>query len=107
MACDIGGDGSIYIVWTNIGVPGVNTGNDIDVYMIRSSDEGESWSAPIRVNQDASGQGNEHYFPWITCDPENSALSVVFLMTAMLGATNAKFFAPTLSMEVPLGKTSA
>jgi hypothetical protein len=50
MACDIGGDGSIYIVWTNIGVPGVNTGNDIDVYMVRSSDEGESWSAPIRVN---------------------------------------------------------
>ncbi len=92
MACDIGGDGSIYIVWTNIGVPGINTGNDIDVYMIRSGDEGESWSAPIRVNQDASGQGNEHYFPWITCDPINSALSVVFYDDRNVGGSQCEVF---------------
>ena len=36
-------DGDIYIVWANIGVPGVNTGPDIDGYMIRSEDGGESW----------------------------------------------------------------
>ena len=70
--------GNIYVVWANIGVPGVNTGNDIDVYMIRSTDNGDTWSDPIRVNQDPSGQGKEHYFPWITCDPAAGALSVVF-----------------------------
>lgn len=78
MAVDISGDGTIYAVWANIGVPGVNAGSDIDVYMIKSSDQGETWSDPIRVNQDPAGLGKEHYFPWITCDPETGALSVVF-----------------------------
>ena len=78
MTCDISGDGTIYIVWANIGVPGVNTGSDINVYMIKSSDQGSTWSNPIKVNQDAAGLGNIHYFPWINCDPETGALSVVF-----------------------------
>jgi len=30
--------GSIYIVWTNVGIPGINIGPDIDNYMIRSTD---------------------------------------------------------------------
>jgi hypothetical protein len=30
------------------------------------------------VNQNPIGQGKEHYFPWIACDPENGALSVIF-----------------------------
>ncbi|RMI09826.1 MAG: hypothetical protein D6681_06685, partial [Calditrichaeota bacterium] len=81
MAVDISGgprNGWIYVVWSNIGVPGVNNGPDIDVYMIRSSDGGSTWSSPIRVNQDPSGLGKQHYFPWITCDPETGALSVIF-----------------------------
>jgi hypothetical protein len=70
--------GDIYIVWANIGVPGINTGDDIDVYMIRSSDQGLTWTAPQRINQDASGLGKEHFFPWITSDPANGHLSVIF-----------------------------
>jgi len=71
-------NGNIYVVWSNIGVPGINTGSDIDVYMIRSEDEGTTWSDPIRVNQDEPGVGKEHYFPWITCDPITGTLSVIF-----------------------------
>lgn len=78
MACDISGDGALYLVWTNKGVPGINSGSDIDIYMIRSTDEGATWSAPIRINQDPIGQGKQHYFPWITCDPITGALSVIF-----------------------------
>jgi PKD repeat protein len=81
MATDISGgpnNGNIYIVWSNVGVPGINTGEDIDVYLIRSEDDGTNWSAPIRVNQDQAGLGKEHYFPWITCDPMTGDLSVVF-----------------------------
>ncbi|HTX88731.1 MAG TPA: T9SS type A sorting domain-containing protein [Bacteroidales bacterium] len=70
--------GWIYIVWTNHGVPGVNSGNDIDCYMIRSTDGGTTWSAAIRINQDPSGQGKQHYFPWICCDQTSGELSVVF-----------------------------
>ena len=81
MVVDISGglyDGTIYIVWANTGVPGINTGNDIDVYMIRSADKGDTWSSPIKVNQDASGLGKQHFFPWITCDPDNGNLCVIY-----------------------------
>ncbi|MEZ5147269.1 MAG: PKD domain-containing protein [Bacteroidales bacterium] len=81
MAVDISGganDGSIYIVWSNIGVPGTNTGTNISVYMIRSVNGGTSWSTPIRVNQGPNVAGKESYFPWITCDPETGNLGVIF-----------------------------
>jgi len=81
MAADISGgqfNGNMYIVWSNIGVPGINTGNDIDVYIVRSENQGATWSTPVKVNQDPSGEGKEHYFPWITCDPETGILSVIF-----------------------------
>ena len=80
MDIDISGgprNGWIYVVWTNIGTPGVNIGPDIDNYIIRSSDDGTSWSTPIRINQDLAGLGKEHYFPWISCDPETGNLSVI------------------------------
>lgn len=70
--------GNIYIVWPNKGVPGVNSGNDIDIYMIRSTDGGDTWDTPIRVNQDPIGQGKTHYQPWLSVDPVNGVLSVVF-----------------------------
>lgn len=81
MAVDISSgsySGNIYVTWTNIGVPGINTGNDIDVYIINSSNGGLTWSTPVRINQDPSGQGKEHYFPWITCDAESGILSAIF-----------------------------
>lgn len=90
--CDIGGNGDIYVVWTNIGVPGINTGEDRDIYMIKSIDEGDTWLEPIRVNQDEPGQGHEHYFPWITCDPETGTLSAVFYDDRNVGGIKCETF---------------
>jgi hypothetical protein len=95
MAVDIsGGDmnGNIYIVWSNVGVPGINTGQDVDVYLVRSGDLGNTWTAPIRVNQDPSGLGRKHYFPWLTCDPENGILSVVFYDDRNVGGNQCEVF---------------
>lgn len=92
MTVDISGDGTIYVVWTNIGVPGTNVGPDTDIYMIKSSDEGETWSEPIRVNQSPAGQGHVHYFPWITCDPETGALSVIFYDDRNVGGNKCEVF---------------
>lgn len=78
MAVDVSGgprNGWIYIFWTNIGVPGVNTGN-ADIYMIRSTNAGTSWSTPIKVNNDATS--NAQWFPWASCDPVTGELSVIF-----------------------------
>lgn len=80
-AADISGgsnDGNLYITWANIGTPGINTGDDIDVYLVASSDLGTTWSNPIKVNQNESGLGKKSYFPWIACDPSNGSLSVIF-----------------------------
>jgi hypothetical protein len=95
MAVDISGgeyDGNIYIVWSNVGVPGINTGNDVDVYLVRSEDLGVTWSTPVKVNQDPSGQGHKHYFPWITCDPENGILSLVFYDDRNVGGSQCEVY---------------
>ena len=76
MAVDISGgpnNGNVYIVWTNIGTPGVNTGT-AGVYIIKSTDGGSNWSTPVKMN---SGSGTA-YFPWITCDPVTGTLAIVF-----------------------------
>ena len=94
-AIDISGgarDGHIYLVWANIGVPGVNTGSDIDGYIIKSTDGGANWSTPVKINQDPSGQGKEHYFQWITCDPETGNLSVIFYDDRNVSSTQCEVF---------------
>ena len=81
MAVDISNGpnrGNIYIVWTNIGVPGTNSGTNKSVYLIRSTDNGSTWSTPIRVNQGTFADGKESYMPWISCDSETGTLSVIF-----------------------------
>ena len=81
MAVDISNSanrGTIYITWANIGVPGVNNGSSADIYLIKSTDQGATWSTPLRVNQDEAGQGKQHYFPWIACDPSNGNLSIIY-----------------------------
>ena len=95
MTCDISTkeySGNLYIVWTNVGVPGINTGNDIDVYMALSEDQGVTWSIPVKINQDPIGQGRQHFFPWITCDPDNGILSVVFYDDRNVGAGQCEVY---------------
>lgn len=96
MAVDIsnGPDrGTIYVVWSNIGEPGVNQNVGIDIYMIKSTDLGDTWSSPVRVNQNPYGEGKEHYFPWLTCDPENGILSVVFYGDRNVNQNQVEVFA--------------
>lgn len=69
--------GTIYVVWTNTGVPGINTGSGSSVYLVKSTDKGLTWSTPQRINSDSTA-GKHHYFPWITCDQANGYLSIVF-----------------------------
>jgi hypothetical protein len=93
--CDISAGpyrGNIYVVWPNKGVPGINTGSDIDVYMIRSEDGGTSWTAPVKVNQDPSGQGKQHYSSWITADPTTGTLSTIFYDDRNVTATQCEVF---------------
>lgn len=81
MTCDISGgsyNGNIYVTWTNKGEPGINTGSGSQVWMIKSSNQGATWSTPIKINQDPITNNKQHYFGWITCDPETGTLSVIW-----------------------------
>jgi hypothetical protein len=87
MAVDISGgsnSGTIYVVWSNVGEPGINTGTDVSIYLMRSTNNGVSWSTPTRINQDSLG--NVQYFPWVTSDPITGNLSVIFYDDRNAGA---------------------
>jgi hypothetical protein len=55
--------GTIYLVWANEG-SGID---NADVLLIRSTNGGASWSAPVRVNDDFTV--NDQWMPWVTVSP--------------------------------------
>ncbi len=48
-----------------------------DIYLLRSRDQGVTWDAPIRVNQDTPGNGKKQFFSAINVD-KNGGLYVVY-----------------------------
>lgn len=82
--------GTIYVVWTNIGTPGINTGDDVDIYMIKSTDQGANWSAPQLVHSKVPGAEKKHYFPWITCDQMTGKLHIIYYDDRDVSATECE-----------------
>jgi len=64
--------GAIYINWTDQR----NGADDTDVWIVKSTDGGNTWSAPVRVNDDASGR--HQFFTWMTVDQSNGYLWFIF-----------------------------
>jgi hypothetical protein len=53
-----------------------NGTDDTDVWIMKSNDGGATWSAPVRVNDDA---GKAHqFFNWMAVDPVTGYVYVVF-----------------------------
>ena len=69
--CDIARD-NIYINWTDQR----NGENDTDVWVVSSFDHGNTWSEPIRVNDDLPGR--HQFFTWMTVDQSTGYLYCVF-----------------------------
>ncbi len=64
--------GTIYVNWTDHR----NGENDTDVWIAKSTDGGNTWSTPIRVNDDPAG--SEQFLSWMTIDGANGNIYVVF-----------------------------
>lgn len=62
--------GTIYVNWID-----ERHGNP-DVFVASSADGGQTWSAPVRVNDD--GKNAAQLFTWMAVDPEDGAINVVF-----------------------------
>jgi Neuraminidase (sialidase) len=61
-------NGWIYLVSTDINL--APAGSDADVILHRSTDGGTTWSAGIRVNQDALNNGAVQFFPVVRVDEQ-------------------------------------
>ena len=68
--CD--NNGTIYVNWTDQR----NGSTDTDVWLIKSEDGGNSWSVPVRVNDDAPGK--QQFLTWMDIDPVNGNIYCVF-----------------------------
>ena len=73
--CDISNSlyrGHIYSCWTDQR----NGTSDTDVFLSKSTDGGNSWSSPLRVNDDISAR--HQFFVWSNIDPFTGHLWFVF-----------------------------
>lgn len=64
--------GTIYVNWVD------QRYGDPDVFIAKSTDQGETWSLPVRVNDDVIGNGRDQFFTWATVDPGTGDLWIVF-----------------------------
>lgn len=63
---------SLYVTWSDY------RNGDIDVFLSSSADRGQSWSSPIRVNDDPIHDGIDQFFQSMTVDPSTGDIYVVF-----------------------------
>jgi hypothetical protein len=63
----------IYLVYTE---ETVNENNDMEILMRTSTDDGTTWSAPVRVNDDATTRSQ--FLPYVALDPISGIVAVGF-----------------------------
>lgn len=72
--CDLSGGahyGRLYVAYMD------NLHGDFDIFLRRSDNEGASWTAPLRLNDDVPGNGRDQFHPWLTVAADGS-ISVIF-----------------------------
>lgn len=75
MVCDMSNgnyNGTLYISWAG---PRENS-TDSDIWIIKSQNEGRTWSDPHKVNDDVSGK--HQFFSWMTVDQTTGYIYTVF-----------------------------
>jgi hypothetical protein len=72
LALDPRGSGRLYCVW------GDYRNGDRDVFCTASADGGQTWSDPVRVNDDPAGNGADQLTQFVAVDPSDGAVYVLF-----------------------------
>lgn len=62
----------LYVAWSDY------RDGDVDVFCASSKDKGGTWSAPVRVNNDAIHDGIDQFFQWMAVDPMTGDVYVQF-----------------------------
>ncbi len=64
--------GSLYLVWADQ----KNGTDDTDIWFMRSTNKGDLWTQPMRINQD--GPGKHQFLPWMTVDQGTGYIYIVY-----------------------------
>ncbi|MFI5144705.1 MAG: glycosyl hydrolase [Ignavibacteria bacterium] len=75
--CDISNGpnrGTIYVNFSDQR----NGAGDIDIFLSKSTDGGNTWSKPKRVNDDKFGNNKQQFMGWMSVDPLTGAVNVLF-----------------------------
>jgi hypothetical protein len=79
MAVDRSGgslNGYIYLCWAQKNLS--PAGSDADICFAYSANGGSSWSAPVRVNDDAMNNGKQQFLPRISVDQSNGKVAIIY-----------------------------
>jgi len=64
--------GTLYVTWSDF------RNGDVDVFISRSTDRGQTWTPPRRVNNDAVHSGADQFLQWMAVDPSDGSVYVQF-----------------------------
>lgn len=65
-------NGNIYVNWTDQR----NGKDNTDVFLMKSTDKGSTWSEPVKVNQDNTR--THQFFTWMSVDPISGFIYIVY-----------------------------
>lgn len=88
--------GTIYVNWVDA------RNGDHDVFLMSSRDGGNSWSTPVRVNDDRLKNGKDQFFTWMAIDPVDGSINIIFYDRRDLNGTKTGL---TLARSIDGGKT--
>jgi hypothetical protein len=63
---------SLYLVWADQR----NGTNDTDIWFSRSTNFGDMWTQPMRINQD--GPGKHQFLPWMSVDEGTGYIYIIY-----------------------------
>lgn len=62
----------LYVTWSDY------RNGDLDVFVSSSGDAGRTWTPATRVNDDGVHNGADQFFQWLTVDPTDGSVNVLF-----------------------------
>jgi hypothetical protein len=88
---------NLYVAWSDF------RNGDVDVFNSTSTDHGQTWTPPMRVNNDPIHDGIDQFFQWMAVDPITGDVYVQFY-DRRSDADNRKTWV-TLARSTDAGKT--
>lgn len=88
--------GTVHVNWADL------RNGDPDIFIMSSADGGDTWTKPLRVNDDPKGNGKEQFFTWMAVDPADGSVNIVFFDRRDTEGTLTRL---TLARSIDGGKT--